>query len=91
MQNVNRQTMRMSLVEIMMTWLTMRMEVAKQDPKMKVVSMPAPGMMVDVTGKQAMRMTTPRMMVVVRTALGMGVYMTRKAVKKRLRIETRKN
>ena len=68
----------------------MRMEVVKQDPKMMVGPMPAPGMMVDVT-RQAMRMTTPRMMVVVRTALWMGVYMTRKAVKKRLRIETRKN
>ena len=68
----------------------MRMEVVKQDPKMMVVSMPAPGMMVDVT-RQGIRMTTPRMMVVVRKALGMVVYMTRKAMKKRLRIETRKN
>ena len=68
------------------------MEVVKLIPKMMVVSMTAPGMMVDVT-RQAMRMigtvTTPRMMVVVMTAPGMVVYVTKKAMKRRLRIETR--
>ena len=59
------------------------MEVVKLIPKMMVVSMTAPGMMVDVT-RQAMRMigtvTTARMMVVVMTAPWMVLNVTRKAM-----------
>ena len=61
----------------------MRMDVIMVTHKMLVVSMTAPGTMVDLTC-QAMRMIgtmkTPRMMEVVMTAPGMVVNMTRKAM-----------